>query len=252
MKLKLLSYNIHKGFDRFNLQFVLHEIKRALQETKCDLLLLQEVVGENKEFEKKLNQWPRVSQFEFLADSFWPHYSYGKNASFPMRHHGNALLSKFPIVKEENLNISTNRFEQRGLQHCEIWLPEVQKTLHIMNVHLDLTHGGRKKQYQKILQRVQESVSKDALLILGGDFNDWNRSFPEHFKEEKISESFLAFQGYHAKTFPNFFPLFTLDRVYFRNFRVLHAEVLMLSPWNGLSDHLPLLVELEVFSGDHS
>ncbi|PIS11989.1 MAG: hypothetical protein COT73_00920, partial [Bdellovibrio sp. CG10_big_fil_rev_8_21_14_0_10_47_8] len=109
MKIRVLSYNIHKGFSFSGWDFTLHTIKQALQETKADIVLLQEVVGENHQLRKAVPQWPTEAQFEFLADTVWPHYSYGKNAVFSLSHHGNAILSRFPIIKEENINISTNR-----------------------------------------------------------------------------------------------------------------------------------------------
>ncbi len=38
------------------------------------------------------------SQFAFLADEIWPHFAYGKNAIYSAGHHGNAILSKHPIL----------------------------------------------------------------------------------------------------------------------------------------------------------
>ena len=43
--LSVLTYNIHKGFDRFNRDFVLHRIKEMLQSIDIDVLLLQEIQG---------------------------------------------------------------------------------------------------------------------------------------------------------------------------------------------------------------
>ena len=248
MKIQVLSYNIHKGFDSVGFKFVLNEIRHALRETKADILLLQEVVGENKKHKQKIEDWPSESQFEFLADSVWKHFSYGKNAIFDERHHGNAILSKFPIIQSENINISTNRWERRGLLHAVVELPSAKKAhLHIFNVHLDLRHKGRLTQLSHIIERAYSHVPPGEPFILGGDFNDWSKSLSPMFHEHLgLYESFKNVNGDHARSFPSFLPLMSLDRVYYRNLKIGQATVLGKGPWDQLSDHLPLLVEFEV------
>lgn len=48
------------------------------------------------------------------------------------------------------------------------------------------------------------------------------------------------------RTFPAAFPWLRLDRIYQRGFAVRRARVLHGSPWKQLSDHAPLLAELEL------
>jgi hypothetical protein len=48
------------------------------------------------------------------------------------------------------------------------------------------------------------------------------------------------------RTFPAVFPWLRLDRIYQRGFSVRHASVLHGRPWTQLSDHAPLLAELEL------
>ena len=76
--LKLLTYNIHKGFNITNRKFVLHQIRETLQETNVDMAFLQEIHGEHTGHQLTTKNWPEVSQYEFLADQLWPHYAYGK------------------------------------------------------------------------------------------------------------------------------------------------------------------------------
>ena len=40
------------------------------------------------------------------------------NATFKQKHHGNAILSRLPIITQNNLNITVNRLEKRGVLHC--------------------------------------------------------------------------------------------------------------------------------------
>lgn len=251
MKFRLLSYNIHKGFCLFQ-NFTLPAIKRAIQDTNVDFCLLQEVVGDNTPFRQKIKDWPTEPQFEFLADSVWPHFKYGKNAVFPDRHHGNAILSKYPIQSSHNLNISTNRFEQRGLLHCSIEIPaeipgQNGLILNLLNTHLNLMHGARLKQTERIIQWIEQNIDPQSPTLLAGDFNDWQGALSSHFHNRlSLHECFLSSRGGHAKTFPSHLPILSLDRVYSRAVRITSQETLTGAPWSGLSDHLPLIVEFEV------
>jgi endonuclease/exonuclease/phosphatase family metal-dependent hydrolase len=247
MNLKIISYNIHKGFDTFGFRFALHQIKEALISTQADILFLQEVVGENHKHKKNISNWPTESQFEFLADSVWPHHSYGKNAIYPERHHGNAILSRYPITFSENINLSTNPREQRGLLHCVVQIPEINKNLHLFNVHLDLFAKGRKIQLQKIVERAQKHVPEHESFVLAGDFNDWSQELSPHFYDYLgVFEAHHKIHGQHAPSFPSFFPFLRLDRVYCRHIEVHHTETLTSDPWSKISDHVPIMVNLKI------
>jgi len=245
MKLRILSYNIHKGFNKWGSSFVLPQIRKAIRSTEADLVLLQEVVGENARHKKNIELWPEESQFEFLADEAWPHFSYGKNAVYTERNHGNAVLSRFPILTWAQVNLSTHRWEQRGLLHCKIEILPSRKVVHVLNVHLDLLHRGRLKQIHQILDYAQH-LSKQEPVILGGDFNDWSCQLTKPLFQQQIRECFVELYGRHPMTFPSPRPLLSLDRVYSRGLAPLKASVLTGPPWDYLSDHYPLLVELDL------
>jgi endonuclease/exonuclease/phosphatase family metal-dependent hydrolase len=250
MKIRIMSYNIHKGFSLFNREFTLEKMRTLLRRWNPDVVLLQEVVGRNTAHEKRIKDWPNLPQFEYLAESFWPFHIYGQNAYYgdeqDFRHHGNAILSKFPIQTHENISISNHRFEQRGLLHAVLETPD-HKKLHVFNVHLDLTHWGRSRQLDKIIARGLSHTQPNDSLILAGDFNDWQRRLsPQLFNKLNLRESFkLQSQGY-AKTFPSFKPLLSLDRIYFRNLSLRSAQRIVDGDTPKLSDHIPLFLEFEV------
>ena len=75
--IKILTYNIHKGFSVGNRRFVLHEIKDALRRVNADVVFLQEIQGAHEKKQNDVNNWPSESQFEFLADQVWYHHAYG-------------------------------------------------------------------------------------------------------------------------------------------------------------------------------
>lgn len=247
MKLKILTYNIHKGFNTLGNLFVLRQIKQSLRQTGADILFLQEVVGKNLAHQNKVEHWPSEPQFEFLADSVWDHFSYGKNAVFESRNHGNAILSKYPLHLQENLNISNHQLEQRGLLHCQVILPKNGQPLHLFNTHIDLLAAGRKKQITKIRQRIQQETSPADPVLFCGDFNDWSMEIPKLLEPDlQLKEAHTILHGAPAKSFPAFWPFLRLDRVYYRHLHPLSCKSLSGPPWNQLSDHLPLLAEFTV------
>ena len=66
--LRVLTYNIHKGFNISNQRFILHQIRKALIHADADLLILQEMQGKHDRHEKNIAQWPDQSQIEFIAE----------------------------------------------------------------------------------------------------------------------------------------------------------------------------------------
>jgi endonuclease/exonuclease/phosphatase family metal-dependent hydrolase len=247
MNIRVMSYNIHKGFDTWGSRLVLHDIRNGIRDVGADIVLLQEVVGENKKWKIEVENYPSESQFEYLADTLWPHYSYGKNAIFTYRDHGNAILSKFPIVFEENIDISTNSLEQRGLLHAEIEIPNKGKKIHLFNVHLDLLHRGRELQLKKLISRFQSHIPMESPFVLAGDFNDWPQRVTRYLNQTlHLRECHKDMHGTYASSYPSRFPLLKLDRVYYHNLHLVSAMVLKGKPWSYLSDHLPLIAEFKV------
>ena len=229
------SYNIHKGFDAGNLNYVLTDMKTALHSISPDLVFLQEVIGED-------TKSGREPQFASLAQELWPNQAYGKNLIHDLGHHGNAILSKFPILSSQNFELSGNRFEKRGLLHAQVKAPE---TVHLFSTHLSLLHRDRKKQVSEVIDFIKKAVPVYEPCILAGDFNDWNRKLDFIFEREGFTEVFKSIHGESAKTFPSLFPILTLDRIFTRGFLVQAAHCHTGQPWNHLSDHVALSAYLE-------
>ena len=122
-ELRILTYNIHKGFSTGNRHFALPRLRDVLVEADADILLLQEVQGEHKQHEIDHANWPDGSHAEYIAEGRWPHLAYGKNALYKLGHHGNAILSKHPIISWENINVSSLSWASRSLLHGVINLP---------------------------------------------------------------------------------------------------------------------------------
>lgn len=238
--LHIATYNIHKGFSQFN-RMMLHELKTQLHQMKPDLVFLQEVQGEHIGHASRHAGWPTAPQYEFLADQLWNDFAYGKNAVYPEGHHGNAMLSRFPIVAWENINISAHSLESRGLLHCEVDIPGWNERLHCVNVHLGLGSRGRMKQLQAIRDRIQAVVPPHAPLILAGDFNDWRIEAGDFLARAlHVHEVFEQMHGASAKSYPSAMPMLRLDRIYYRGLKVKSAHVHHGRPWSRISDHAAL------------
>ena len=246
MKLKILSYNIHKGFDWKNQSYYIQEMKKMIQDLDVDIVFLQEVVGKNEYFK---NKGMIDEQFEFLADGIWEHFSYAQNAIYDHGHHGNLILSKFPISSWENINISTKPWEKRGMLVCKIVIPDSEKYFYATCLHLNLFHSGRKIQYRDIGNYLSmKSGNEDIPLVVAGDFNDWNKQSSKYFEKVLgMKETHKMIHGYYAKTFPSVFPLLCLDRIYVKHLKIVSARLVLRSRENPLSDHLPLLSEVEFY-----
>jgi endonuclease/exonuclease/phosphatase family metal-dependent hydrolase len=245
--LKVLTVNTHKGFTAFNRRFILHELRDAIRATEADIVFLQEVLGAHNRHASKLARWPATSQYEFLADTIWGDFAYGRNAVYPYGHHGNALLSKFPIERYDNVDISIGKHEKRGLLHSVLNLPGSHQQIHTICVHMGLHERHRTDQLRYLCRLIDQEVPAGAPLIVAGDFNDW-RLRGQHTLTGScgLTEVFHENLGRVARTFPARFPVLRLDRVYVRNIAEFRPVALAYRPWVHLSDHAPLAVELEL------
>ncbi|WP_019142012.1 endonuclease/exonuclease/phosphatase family protein [Noviherbaspirillum massiliense] len=263
MKLRIATYNIHKGVSSFRGMPRIHALKQALASVEADILFLQEVQGRHdKRAARHAAYWPTMEQHKFLAGN--SHYAvYGMNAVYDHGHHGNALLSRFSIASASNQDVSDHAFESRGILHCVVQVQEAM--IHCYVVHLGLFAKSRKRQTEALIEVVQDSAPPDAPVIIAGDFNDWTNQLSdslrtslgltEVFDENLPSRGFGAYLRQlsgrgpklkPARTFPAALPWLRLDRIYVRGFAIHSAQVLHGAMWAKLSDHAPIVASLEL------
>jgi endonuclease/exonuclease/phosphatase family metal-dependent hydrolase len=261
MKLRITTYNIHKGVSSFGSRPRIHALKQAIGSMQSDILFLQEVQGRHDLHAlKHATDWPELSQQDFLAgDSH--ECAYGMNAVYDHGHHGNALLSSYPIVSSRNQNISDHKYESRGILHCVVQAPKAE--VHCFVVHLGLFAGSRKRQTEALIEAVTTAAGLKEPVIIAGDFNDWGNRLSEELRERlgvtEVFDDNLSSRGFGtylrqlsgrgpklqpARTFPAAMPFLKLDRIYVRGFKVEEACVLHGAMWAKLSDHAPLVATL--------
>jgi endonuclease/exonuclease/phosphatase family metal-dependent hydrolase len=262
MKLRIATYNIHKGVTSFGGRPRIHALKLALAKLDADIIFLQEVQGRHDQIAlKHAAQWPLLPQHDYLAgDSHQA--AYGMNAVYDHGHHGNALLSRFPIASSQNQDVSDHAYESRGILHCVLQMPDTQ--IHCYVVHLGLFGGGRKRQAAALIEAVRSSAPPDAPVIIAGDFNDWGNHLGDLLRmrlnvaevfDQRLARGMFSYlrklagrapKLTPARTFPAALPVLSLDRIYLRGLRVESAEVLHGALWAKLSDHAPVIATLHL------
>ena len=239
--LRIGTYNIHKGLSSFSIRMVLHDQRELIRGLGVDIMFLQEVRGKHDRHSRLFTG----GQYEFLADSIWHSYAYGKNAVRSNTDHGNAVLSKYPIVNWENEDISAHPTEERGLLHCEIEIPGWDVNLHCICAHLGLLGSWRHQQLIAMENRIKSMVPEGAPLIIAGDFNDWRQKAGTTLAADLgLKEVFEHTMGKPARSFPSVLPFFRLDRIYTRGFDIQHSRIHSGPRFANTSDHAALTADL--------
>ena len=250
LSLSVATWNIHKGFSQFNRHMMVHELRERLRELSVDIVFLQEVQGLHLRHAERHADWPSQPQHEFLAEDVWANHSYGSNMVYDHGHHGNAILSRFPIEHEHNQDVTHLRFDKRGLLHCSVKLPQLVLPLHCVCVHLSLFARSRRLQLDALASRIEDLVPAAAPLLIAGDFNDWRNRADDLLADRLgLVEVFAGAVRRPSRSYPAALPLFRLDRIYQRGLQVVAAQVHAGRPWSSISDHAVLSAELQVRTG---
>ncbi len=246
MRFRLLTYNIHKaiGVDR---RFDPERIARILKRYGADVVLLQEVDrGAPRSQHLDLASWlARALRYQYRAA--------GMNVSLKKGRYGNATLSRFPIGRQHNIDLTIRWRKRRGAQHTRLHIPFDSQTLRldVFNVHLGLSATERVEQLRRLLSSSDiAGLAPDAPVIIAGDMNDWRgvlkrRCFaPAGFA---CATNRRAGSRWSIKSFPSYAPTGGLDKVFYRGrLRPIRAYRSRLKLARVASDHLPVIVEFEI------
>ncbi|CAG4884554.1 putative metal-dependent hydrolase [Georgfuchsia toluolica] len=243
----IATCNIHKGFSQFNRNLAIHDLREQLRKLTPDIVFLQEVQGLHVQHSQRYANWPDQPQHEFIAEDIWADTAYGRNVVRDHRHHGNAILSRFPILSSHNQDVTHLRFERRGLLHSMIEVPGLAQPLHCVCVHLSLLGRSRQLQLDALANHIETVVPRQAPLIIAGDFNDWrNRAHDELAGRLGMIEAFSGHQRRPPRSFPAVLPMFRLDRIYVRGFLVRTVMVHSGRVWSRITDHAALSARLGI------
>jgi endonuclease/exonuclease/phosphatase family metal-dependent hydrolase len=105
-------------------------------------------------------------------------------------------------------------------------------------------HASRKRQAERLAAFLASEVPPGAPTIVAGDFNDWGERLDPLMTRAGLQRARCATPL--PRTFPSRLPLFALDRFYIRGLRCLRLQAARGPAWVRMSDHLPLIAELEL------
>lgn len=245
MLIRIVTYNIHRaiGVDR---RFRPERIVRILHHHDPDVVLLQEV-DEGVPRSRELHM-----ARELASELGFAYFAMGHNVSLRKGRYGNATLSRLPILRERNIDLSTtNSWIRRGCQHTSIALPAGRPALEVFNLHLGLSARERDRQVE-LLARSSEfaSLGSDVPCLVAGDFNDWRSLLRPVFTNGLGFHCATDSRGSRHRplaTFPAFSPRGGLDRIYYRGpLRLLGVRRCRLQVARVASDHRPVIAEFQV------
>lgn len=247
MIFKVLTYNIHRaiGVDRL---FRPSRIVEILNHHDADVCLLQEVddgVPRSKELDLAR---------ELAEGAGYPHRAVGHNVRLRRGRYGNAVLSRWPILSERNIDLTVGKRKPRGCLHTRIRIESGHRTpreIDLFNLHLGLSARERQTQVGTLI-RAEEfaAVAPDLPCCVAGDFNDWLALLHPIFREVLGFKSATQHRfGYQAtiRTYPAFSPTGALDKIYYRGpMRLIAARGCRLGVSKVASDHRPVVAEIEL------
>lgn len=236
--LRVATYNIHKGVQGIGpaRRLEIHNLGHAIEQLDADIVCLQEVRKMNRQGAARFARWPELPQADFLAPEGYTAV-YETNAITRHGEHGNALLTRWPVLKKGHEDISDHRFEQRGLLHVVVDVNGL--TVHVIVLHLGLIKRSRVRQIAQLREFIEREIPDNAVVIAAGDFNDWGARM-------RIAMNAMGLHdllGPRSWTYPSRLPVTQLDFVYGRHLEPLCCTVPRGPVWARMSDHLPLIAE---------
>jgi len=249
MRIRLLTYNIHKCIGGVDRRYNPQRIAEVITNLHPDVLLLQEV-------DHDVPRSNRDRQVDVLGDlvgmryrSWFPNVEVRGGGCY-----GNAILSRYPIVEASNIDLSIRFKKKRSVLHGVIRVREhdgenVDRTIHVFNMHLGLARFERKLQLKKFLDAHPfQGMKHETPVLVGGDLNDVYGGLGELLRP-------AGFRGIDRRplTFPAWGPMRALDAVFVRG----GVDFIKLSRCDSdiarrASDHRPLVAEIRLHPNHHA
>lgn len=245
--LRLLSWNIHKAIGGVDRRCSLERVAAVASHYRPDVLTLQEV-------DDGVPRSRGVDQAHALAELLgFAHVVFGPTVTLSQGRYGNATLSHHRIVRSARFDLTFPLKKVRGALYTELAVPDGShhRMLHVVNWHLGLSGVERRWQVKRLLaQRRLRNLGARSRLVLAGDTNDWAGALP---KARLGREGFRCGTGTGRttlRTFPSWGPVGGLDKVFLRGpIAVTHLVHPRLDLARTASDHLPVIVDLELHAG---
>lgn len=220
-ELKVVTYNIHSGLNK-DMFPTLFDIIDFLKISNADIICLQEV-------NESAKAGFQVSSFK---DELKMYSHFGANVVDFGLNYGLVTYSKYPIISEDHIYLSSGR-EQRGILHTVVNID--RRKLNIINVHLGVSKEEREIQIKELVEFIKKIGDEPYIVV--GDFNDGNMNVDDNILKDVAKELDKA----NVLTFAT-----GLDRIDYifvsPNIEVLDYEVLI----KNMSDHYPIIAKIRI------
>ena len=217
LRLRILSYNIHhaEGVDG---KLDVPRIAQVILSVDPNLVALQEV-DKNTIRTGKVNQDIELSRLTKMNSVF------GSNITFQGGQYGNAILSKFPIIKNKNFLLpNVDSGEQRGLLQSQIQISNKENVL-FFSTHLD--HRRSDTERLASAKAINQIISLDnkSPAILAGDFND----VPDSPTLNELGKVWLRTNKKILRTIPASKPSRQIDYIFVQpkeRWKIIESQIL--------------------------
>ena len=240
MKLRIVSYNIHKCIGGVDRRYEPERTAEVLNKLEADVLLLQEV-------DAGVPRSKGHKQVDVLGDlcgmryrSWYPNVDVRGGGQY-----GNAILSRYPLIESTNIDLTWRFKKKRSALHgvLRVRHDDVDRTVHVYNMHLGLAGFERKIQLRTFLDSHPfANLHHETPIIVGGDLNDVYGRLSELLRPS-------GFRGIDRRplTFPAWGPVRPLDAIFVRG----SVDFLKLSRCESelakrASDHRPLVADVRL------
>lgn len=251
--LHIVTFNMYQKNPRIS------DAQAWLHDQNADIVLLQEIPNAYTGY--------TVTEVPGLKDV----YPYQLNQLWNIRYWGNMVLSRYPILSSENVELISNDETQESIEQ-RVTLDVKGQTIAIYNVHLSepvgpeqrfevpfggdaarsLLHYDDAKRNRQIFALLARLDTEKLPYIVAGDFNTSSQGITYEILGAKLADTYLeagfGFGGTWPAAgeagWPNYVPpLMRIDYVW--HSPAFHAIEAHDGPKLG-SDHLPLLATLDL------
>jgi endonuclease/exonuclease/phosphatase family metal-dependent hydrolase len=240
VKLRVLSYNIHKCIGGVDRRYEPSRIVEVIQKLDADVVMLQEVDAGVKRSNGDRQAELLGEQLGLKYHTWFPNVDIRGGGQY-----GNAILSRYPLIESSNIDLTLRFKKKRSVLHgvLRVRHDDVDRTVHVFNMHLGLARYERKRQLEMFLNSHPFShLHHDTPVVVGGDLNDVYGRLGQLLAPS-------GFRGIDRRplTFPAWGPMRALDAIFVRG----AVELSKLTRCDSdlarrASDHRPIVAEVKL------
>lgn len=248
--IKVATYNIGKNELASDVSD-LDGLNKAIAKIDADVIVLTEI--DNKTARSK-----KVHQIEEIAKANKMDFAFGKALDFDGGEYGVGILSKYKIDKSKVINLPSGDAEQRVVLISQISKPGFDAPIIVMGTHLDWQKDPtiRIGQVRHILDASIGDTDTGfdniaaSIKILAGDFNSTANEQP--IQEIRYMWNPVELKGVDYRSWPAVNPAIDIDHIFTFKGQVWDVKKMEIPTdskefqWSNVSDHLPIIAELEL------